>query len=250
MKKLKKDYNNGRVNGEIAEEIIEQPSFRDQVYSCFDALAKHLGADLAEKPDVQLYIPSIVPSYSSSGCDHKGDIVIVDKDIGKGNAYFEEVSHSLRVRLNPSLRNFVRKRFPRLMSHDYEVGEFFGRLGIRIGMELMKGTELEHLFDGYEPDLLLDIEKQRSILNAFRNKEDFRDNMILYKNFDNVKSRVLNHTIGYVAADLFVSRNGGFMEESKLLYRKPDRYIRKNYVNIEEIRPYRKLIESFERNSV
>lgn len=218
---------------------------RDQVHYCFDTLAESIGADLTEKPDVEVYFPRIIPSFLSSGCNHKGDITIVERDIGRGAAYFEEVSHSLRTRLNPSLRNLLNKKFPKLVKNDNEVDEFFGRLGVLMGMELVKNTNHEHLFDGYEPMFLSDMNELESRLNAFVDKEEFSGNTVLYANYDQIRSGLLNHCIGYIAAELFINGNHEFMEEAKQLFRRTNRHVRKNYIDIDDISPYRELIEPF-----
>ncbi len=70
-------------------------------------------------------------------------IYISPRDIGNGITYFEETSHALRDLI-------LRRKGIEFTGQDVQVHEFLGRAGETLGREISKGTDLEHLFEGYE----------------------------------------------------------------------------------------------------
>ncbi|MFH0978986.1 MAG: hypothetical protein V1837_06840 [Candidatus Woesearchaeota archaeon] len=195
-----------------------------EVELCWETFAHFLKAKSARKPNIEVHIPQILPSYESSYIDFKGNICITERDFGEGRVYGEEVAHSLRESLRPY--NF-RRYLPLAIIKEYkdnlwdsDVDEFFGRLGQTICEILLKDTIHNHLFKGPEPTYSKPVHNQGS--------KDLPLTLRLQSSM--LESRIQSNILGYIAAETFMRENPGFMTYSKDLFRKTDRYIRRNFI--------------------
>jgi len=116
-----------------AEKEVEKRAVR-----AFMILARNSGTPFTETDLPQVLLEDTEHSFY---IPEERKIIISQKDINKGSAYFEEASHALRH------ITLEKKGIP-YYKQDAKVHEFFGRLGETLGRQLTKGTELEHLFHG------------------------------------------------------------------------------------------------------
>ncbi len=116
--------------------MITEKEVRKQVARAFMILARNARARITEQDLPQINIEQAAHSFY---IPEERRIIVSQKDINNGSAYFEEASHALR-------HITQEKQGVPYYKQDAKVHEFFGRLGETLGRQLSKGTELEHLF--------------------------------------------------------------------------------------------------------
>lgn len=116
--------------------MITEKEVKKQVARAFMILAKNARAGITGQDLPQINIEQAEHSFY---VPEERRIIISQKDINNGSAYFEEASHALR-------HISLEKQGIPYYKQDVKVHEFFGRIGETLGRQLSKGTELEHLF--------------------------------------------------------------------------------------------------------
>jgi hypothetical protein len=116
--------------------MVTEKEVKKQVARAFMILAKNARAGITEQDLPQINIEQAAHSFY---VPEERRIIVSQKDINNGSAYFEEASHALR-------HITQEKQGVPYYKQDAKVHEFFGRIGETLGRQLSKGTELEHLF--------------------------------------------------------------------------------------------------------